>query len=169
MSGPRSSSDEGPGSLPLLVMKDPLSYPRAMRPKSSGHGRIPTPGPDSHFYVQPASSKALRWSIVLSLIGPAVLAFAVLEFALAHEWTGLVIALVMLCTYGLLKWVQIRAILRELARAGPVLGPLQTFVSLSAACPAPINRQEPHANRSMHVRGVAYRPPNHQLDSAWTN
>jgi len=87
-----------------------------MRPKSSGHGRIPTPGPDSHFYVQPASSKALRWSIVLSLIGPAVLAFAVLEFALAHEWTGLVIALVMLCTYGLLKWVQIRAILRELAR-----------------------------------------------------
>jgi hypothetical protein len=87
-----------------------------MRPKSSGHGRIPTPGPDSRFYVPPASSKALRWSIVFSLVGPAVLAFAVFEFALAHEWTGLIIALAMLCTYSLLKWSQIRAILRELAR-----------------------------------------------------
>jgi hypothetical protein len=97
-------------------MKDPLSYSRAMRPKSSGHGRIPIPGPGSRFYVPPASSKALHWSIVFSLIGPAVLAFAVFEFALAHEWTGLVIALVMLCTYSLLKWVQIRATLRKLAR-----------------------------------------------------
>ena len=87
-----------------------------MRPKSSGHGRIPLPGPDSRFYVPPASSKALRWSIVFFLIGPAVLAFAVFEFAVVHEWTGLVIALVMLCSYSLLKEVQIRAILRELAR-----------------------------------------------------
>jgi hypothetical protein len=66
--------------------------------------------------VPPASSKALRWSIVFFLIGPAVLVFAVFGFALAHEWTGLAIALVMLCTYGLLKWFQILATLRELAR-----------------------------------------------------
>lgn len=35
---------------------------------------------------------------------------------MGHEWTGLVIAVVMLCTYSLLKWVQLRVILRELAR-----------------------------------------------------
>jgi uncharacterized membrane protein YgcG len=87
-----------------------------MRPKSSGQGRIPVPGPESRFYVPPASSKALRWSIVIFLLGPAVLVFAVFWAASTHEWTGLVIALAMLCTYSLMKWVQIRTILRELAR-----------------------------------------------------
>jgi len=65
--------------------------------------------------VPPPSSKALRWSIVLCLIGPFVLALAVIESALAHEWTLPVIALVVLCAYSLLKRVQIRAILREFA------------------------------------------------------
>ncbi|MEP7192314.1 MAG: hypothetical protein ABI903_05560 [Actinomycetota bacterium] len=87
-----------------------------MRPRSSGHEKIPVPGPDSRFFVPQASSKALRWSIVFFLVGPAVLAFAVFEFALAREWTGLVIALVMLCTYSLMKWLQIHATVRELAR-----------------------------------------------------
>ena len=87
-----------------------------MRPKSSGEGEIPALAPDSPFYVPPPSSKALRWSIALCLVGPFLLAFSAFEFALAHEWTGLVIALVMFCVYSLLQWVRIRAILRELER-----------------------------------------------------
>jgi len=66
--------------------------------------------------VPPPSSKALRWSIVFCLIGPFVFALAALESALAHEWTLVVIALVILCAYSLLKSFQIRAVLRELAR-----------------------------------------------------
>ena len=87
-----------------------------MRPKSSGQGKVPTPSPDSPFYMPPPSSKALRWSIVLCLVGPFLLAFCAFEFALAHQWAGLVFALVMLCVYSLLEWVRIRAILRALAR-----------------------------------------------------
>lgn len=66
--------------------------------------------------MPPPSSKALRWSIVLSLVGPFLLAFSAFEFALAHQWAGLIFALVMLCAYSLLVWVRIRAILRALAR-----------------------------------------------------
>ena len=97
-------------------MKEPRSYARAMRPESSGHGKLPTPSPDSPFYMPPPSSKALRWSIVLSLVGPFLLAFSAFEFALAHQWAGLVFALVMLSAYILLVWIRIRAILRALAR-----------------------------------------------------
>jgi hypothetical protein len=89
-----------------------------MGPESAGHGWIPAAGPDSRFYVPPPSSKALRWSIVLCLIGPFLFASAAFEFALADEWAGLVIALVVLCAYSLLEWVRIRAVLRELARRG---------------------------------------------------
>jgi hypothetical protein len=98
-------------------VKDPLSYARTICPKSSGHGKIPAPSPDSPFYVPPPSSKALRWAIVFCLIGPSLFASAAFESALARvEWTGLVIAPVMLCAYSMLEWVRIRAILRELAR-----------------------------------------------------
>ena len=87
-----------------------------MRANGSGHGKLPVPSPDSPFYSPPASSKALRWSIIFFLIGPAFLAAMVFAFAVAQEWTWLVIALVMLCSYSLLKWVQLRGIVRELAR-----------------------------------------------------
>jgi hypothetical protein len=93
-----------------------------MRSKSSGEGEIPAASPDSPFYVPPPSAKALRWSIAFCLFGPVLFAFVALEFALAHEWTGLVIALVMFCVYSLLEWVRIRAILRELARRRAVGG-----------------------------------------------
>jgi hypothetical protein len=66
--------------------------------------------------MPPPSSKALRWSIVLCLIGPFLFASAAFGFARAHEWTGLAIALVMLSAYSLLEWIRIRAILRALAR-----------------------------------------------------
>jgi hypothetical protein len=66
--------------------------------------------------MPPPSSKALRWSIVLCLIGPFLFACATFESARAHDWTVLAIALVMLCVYSLLEWVRIRAILRALAR-----------------------------------------------------
>jgi hypothetical protein len=66
--------------------------------------------------MPPASSKALRWSIIVFVLSPAVLVFAAIWAALAHEWIGLVVALVMLCTYGVLKSAQLRIILRELAR-----------------------------------------------------
>ena len=79
-----------------------LSYSRTMRPKSSGEGEFPAAAPDSPFYLPPPSSKALRWSITLCLVGPFLLAFSAFEFALAHQWTGLVIALVMFCVYSLL-------------------------------------------------------------------
>jgi len=97
-------------------VKEPRSYARTMRPKSSGQGKLPTPSSDSPFYMPPPSSKALRWSIVLCLIGPFLLACAAFEAATAHDWTVLAIALVMLCAYSLLEWVRIRAILRALAR-----------------------------------------------------
>ena len=87
-----------------------------MRPKSSGQGKLPTPSSDSPFYMPPPSSKALRWSIVLCLIGPFLFVCAAFESARAHDWTVLAIALVMLCAYSLLEWVRIRAILRALAR-----------------------------------------------------
>ena len=97
-------------------MKESRSYARAVRPESSGQGKVQTPSPDSPFYMPPPSSKALRLSIVLCLVGPLLLAFAAFEFALAHQWAGLVFALVMLSAYSLLEWVRIRAILRALAR-----------------------------------------------------
>ena len=55
-------------------------------------------------------------SIVLCLVGPFLLAFCAFEFALAHQWAGLVFALVILSAYSLLEWVRIRAILRALGR-----------------------------------------------------
>jgi hypothetical protein len=97
-------------------VKEPQSYAWSRRPKSSGHGKTPAPSPDSPFYVPPPSSKALRWSNVFCLIGPFLFASAASESALAHGWTVLVIALVVLCAYSLLEWLRIRAILRELAR-----------------------------------------------------
>ena len=87
-----------------------------MRPNGSGHGKLPVPSPDSPFYSPPASSKALRWSIVLCLIGPFLFGCAAFKSARAHDWTVLAIALVMLCACSLLEWVRIRAILRALAR-----------------------------------------------------
>lgn len=93
-----------------------LSYARTMRPESSAHGEIPAPSPDSPFYVPPPSSNALRWSLAFCLIGPVLLASVAFESALADQWAGLVVALVIFCAYSLLAWVRIRAILRELAR-----------------------------------------------------
>ena len=87
-----------------------------MRPKRSGQGKLPTPSSDSPFYMPPPSSKALRWSIVLCLIGPFLFGCAAFKSARAHDWTVLAIALVMLCACSLLEWVRIRAILRALAR-----------------------------------------------------
>jgi hypothetical protein len=81
-----------------------------------GHGQFPVPSPGSRFYQPPASSKALRWSIVIFLMGPLVLGFLVIDSARTHDWTALAFALVLLCSYGLLQCVQIRVILRELAR-----------------------------------------------------
>jgi hypothetical protein len=100
----------------MAVVKEPRSYARTMRPKNSGQGKLPTPNSDSPFYMPPPSSKALRWSMVLCLIGPFLFASAAFEFARAHQWAGLVIALVMLSVYSLLEWIRIRAILRALAR-----------------------------------------------------
>jgi hypothetical protein len=59
---------------------------------------------------------ALRWSIVFFLTTAAFLAFTVLVLALAHKWTWLVIALVLLCASCKQKWAPIRANIRELAR-----------------------------------------------------
>jgi len=97
-------------------VKEPRSYARTMRPKNSGQGKLPTPNSDSPFYMPPPSSKALRWSIVLCLIGPFLFASAAFEAARARDWTVLAIALVMLSAYSLLEWIRIRAILRALAR-----------------------------------------------------
>jgi hypothetical protein len=101
---------------PAIVVKELRFYARAMRPKSRDQGKPLRPNPESPFYVPPPSSNALRWSLVIFLLGPALLAGAAIEFALAHQWTGLAIVLVMLCGYSLMKWVQIRAVLKELAR-----------------------------------------------------
>ena len=96
-------------------MEESLAYSQTMGLKS-GQGEIPAPAPGSPFYVPPPSNKALRWSIAFCLFGPVLFAFVAFEFALAHDWTGLVIALVMFGVYSVLEWVRIRAILRELAR-----------------------------------------------------
>jgi hypothetical protein len=119
MSGSKVSSDQQHQVTELhqeTIVKEPRSYARPMRPKNSGQGEFPTPSSDSPFYMPPPSSKALRWSIVLCFIGPFVLASAAFEFARAHDWIGLAIALVMLSAYSLLEWIRIRAILRALAR-----------------------------------------------------
>lgn len=84
------------------------------KPENRGQEEFPVPSPGSAFYLPPTSSRALRWSVVLFLLGPLFLAFAAIESVLAHEWTLVIIALVMLCAYGLLKSFQIRAILCEL-------------------------------------------------------
>lgn len=92
LSGSKDSSDQQTHATdfyPAIVVKGLRSYARTMGPEGSGHGKFPTPSPDSPFYMPPPSSKALRWSIVLCLIGPFLLAFCAFEFALAHQWAGL--------------------------------------------------------------------------------
>ena len=118
-SGSKVSSDQQPHATdfyPAIVVKEPRSYASDEAPKEQRPRKLPTRSPDSPFYMPPPSSKALRWSIVLCPIGPFLLAFSAFEFALAHQWAGLVFALVMLCVYSLLEWFPIRAILRALAR-----------------------------------------------------
>jgi hypothetical protein len=92
MSASKVSSDQQhqvTDFYPGTVVKEPRSYPRTMRPKNSGQGKLPTPNSDSPFYMPPPSSKALRWSIVLCLIGPFLFACAAFESARAHDWTVL--------------------------------------------------------------------------------
>lgn len=87
-----------------------------MRRMRSKPWRLRAPSPDSPFYVPPPSSKALRWSIPLCLLGPLLLAFCAFEFALSHVWVGLAFALVMLIVYSGLEGVRIHVIYRELLR-----------------------------------------------------
>jgi hypothetical protein len=84
------------------------------RPDASGNGKPPVVLPGSRFYVPPPNSKTRRWLIVVCLMGPFVLCLAVIESTRTHRWTNLGFALVLLCCYGLMRWFQIRVILREL-------------------------------------------------------
>ncbi len=74
------------------------------------------PGPDSPFYVPPPSIKALRWSIVILLVTPTVLAFATLLAAFDRNWTAATIAGVLLCVFGVLRAYQLRAVMHEVAK-----------------------------------------------------
>jgi hypothetical protein len=89
------------------------------RRRAGGDGRwteraSTSPGPDSPFYVRPPSSRLLRWSIVVRLILPTVLAVVVVLTALGRNWLELVIASVLLIAVGIWRVFQISGILREL-------------------------------------------------------
>ena len=78
--------------------------------------KFPLPGPESRFFVAPASDKALRWYLVALLIGPAVLFAAIVGTTLTKQWLALVFALVLLCCYSAMRWFQLRAVARELSK-----------------------------------------------------
>jgi hypothetical protein len=79
------------------------------------HPKFPLPGPDSPFFVTPVSDKALRWYVVVLLIGPAVLLAAIVAAMLTEQWLLLLFVLVLLCCYSAMRWFQIRAVARELS------------------------------------------------------
>ena len=74
------------------------------------------PAPDSPFYVPPASDRALRWSIVILLIIPVVLAVAVFVAAMHQDWVVVAVAGILLLVFAVWRTYRIRLILRELAR-----------------------------------------------------
>jgi hypothetical protein len=93
---------------------------------SAGPGKFPTPGPSSRYYVPPPSIKQLRWLIAIHLIGPGMLVFFLISSALTRDWPVLGFALVFLGSYGLLKVLIIRTILRELARRRAAVEPRES-------------------------------------------
>ena len=84
-------------------------------PEAGKDPKFPLPGPKSRFFVAPASDKALRWYVVVLLIGPAVLLAAIVAATLTKQWLVLLFALVLLCCYSAMRWLQIRAVVRELS------------------------------------------------------
>lgn len=84
-------------------------------PEVGKNPKFPAPGPESRFFVAPASDKALRWYVVVLLIGPAVLLAAIVAATITRQWLVLLFALFLLCCYSAMRWFQIRAVARELS------------------------------------------------------
>ena len=77
--------------------------------------RFPPPGPESRFYVAPASDKMLRWTIAALLITPTAMLAVIVGTIIAKQWPLLLCALLLLCCLIALRWFQIRALARELS------------------------------------------------------
>lgn len=82
--------------------------------------RWKTPPPvGSPFYLAPPSSKALRWTIVILLVIPGILAVVVVAAAFMRDWGAVAVAVavaVPLCLYRVMRTYRLRVVLPELAK-----------------------------------------------------
>ena len=81
-------------------------------PQSS---KFPTPGPESRFFVAPASDKALRRYRVILFLTPAFLLFVIVGATVTKDWWWVLFGLLLMGVFGGLRAFQIRAVNRELS------------------------------------------------------